>query len=68
MEKQNIPHEKNKKYRKAPDDTKKGSGVVSSMAETVQQQGRGWIASDILGSYTGTPEDGITPEQDPDDL
>ena len=63
-----MPDEKNKKYRKVTDSTKKGSAMVSSMTETVQQQGRGQIASDILGSYTGTPENGITPEQDPDDL
>lgn len=35
---------------------------------TLRQQGRGPIPSDVLGSYTGTPEDGEVPEQDADDL
>ncbi len=26
------------------------------------------IPSDVLGSYTGTPADGLVPEQDADDL
>ncbi len=37
-------------------------------SRTLQRQGRGEIESDILGSYTGTPEDGEVPEQDADDL
>lgn len=41
---------------------------IQDKAETLQQQGRGPIHSDILGSYTGTPEDGEVPEQDADDL
>ena len=37
-------------------------------ALTMQEQGRGEIPSDVLGSYTGTPEAGEIPEQDADDL
>lgn len=37
-------------------------------AEVLPQQGRGIIASDTQGSYTGSPEDGCYPEQDADDL
>ncbi len=37
-------------------------------SNTLQKQGRGKIPSDTQGSYTGTPEDGLIPEQDPDDL
>lgn len=37
-------------------------------AHELQKQGRGRISSDILGSYTGTPEKGKMPEQDADDL
>jgi hypothetical protein len=41
---------------------------VQDDAETMQQQGRGTIHSDILGSYTGTAENYEVPEQDADDL
>lgn len=37
-------------------------------AVTLQEQGRGDILSDVLGSYTGTAESGEQPEQDADDL
>lgn len=37
-------------------------------AETLRNQGRGDILSDVLGSYTGTAENGEEPEQDADDL
>lgn len=37
-------------------------------ADVMPQQGRGMIASDTQGSYTGTPEDGFRPVQDADDL
>lgn len=37
-------------------------------AATLRRQGRGEILSDILGSYTGSPEDGGVPSQDADDL
>ncbi len=37
-------------------------------AVTLQNQGRGDILSDVLGSYTGTAEHGEQPEQDADDL
>ena len=36
-------------------------------AQTLRRQSRS-VDSDILGSYTGTPADGETPEQDADDL
>lgn len=37
-------------------------------ANTLREQGRGDILSDVLGSYTGTAEHDERPEQDPDDL
>lgn len=37
-------------------------------AHILQEQGRGAIPSDVLGSYTGTPETGDRPDQDADDL
>ena len=37
-------------------------------ARTLRRQGRGEIRSDVLGSYTGSPDRGETPEQDADDL
>ena len=48
------------------DDKKKIN--IQNDAETLQNQGRGEIHSDILGSYTGTAEDNEIPEQDADDL
>ena len=44
------------------------SNRIQEEAETMQEQGRGPIHSDILGSYTGTPEDGEVPDQDADDI
>lgn len=44
------------------------SPKVRDDSRTLRQQGRGDIPSDVLGSYTGTPEDGGVPEQDADDL
>ena len=41
---------------------------VQNEAETLKKQGRGEIQSDVLGSYTGTADDGDVPEQDADDL
>lgn len=37
-------------------------------ADVLPRQGRGEISSDTQGSYTGTPEDGVQPVQDADDL
>lgn len=37
-------------------------------ADVLPRQGRGQISSDTQGSYTGTPEDGVQPVQDADDL
>lgn len=45
-----------------------GKALVQDDSRTLQEQGRGFIASDTLGSYTGTPEDGGRPVQDADDL
>lgn len=45
-----------------------GKALVRDDSLTLQEQGRGGIASDTLGSYTGTPEDGGRPVQDADDL
>lgn len=39
-----------------------------SCAHTLQQEGKGAIASDVQGSYTGTDMDGGQPVQDADDL
>lgn len=44
------------------------AGNVMDDARTMQEQGRGSILSDILGSYTGTGMGDEVPEQDPDDL
>ena len=41
---------------------------VMGDAETMREQGRGSIRSDVLGSYTGAPEQDLVPEQDADDL
>lgn len=37
-------------------------------AETMRRQGRGEIPSDVLGSYTGSPQRDEMPVQDADDL
>ncbi len=42
--------------------------VAEPSVKAIREQGRGAIASDVLGSYTGTPADGALPEQDADDL
>lgn len=42
--------------------------TVENAAHTLQNQGRGNILSDVLGSYTGTAQNNETPEQDADDL
>ena len=44
------------------------SGKVENSTNAMVEQGRGDILSDILGSYTGTAQDGEAPEQDADDL
>ncbi len=45
-----------------------GKALVGEDSRTLQEQGRGAIPSDVLGSYTGTGEDGDRPIQDADDL
>lgn len=42
--------------------------AVENSAHAMVEQGRGDILSDVLGSYTGTAQDGDVPEQDADDL
>ena len=41
---------------------------VQDVAGTLPEQGRADVLSDILGSYTGTAQNGDVPEQDADDL
>ena len=41
---------------------------AQNSTDTMAQQGRGEVHSDVLGSYTGTAEDDPVPEQDADDL
>ena len=45
-----------------------GQALVRDDSHTLREQGRGFILSDVLGSYTGTDEDGERPVQDADDL
>ena len=44
------------------------SNRVTAATNSMVTEGRGEILSDILGSYTGTAQDGEIPEQDADDL
>ncbi len=46
----------------------RASDPVTAAINSMVTEGRGEILSDILGSYTGTAQDGETPEQDADDL
>ena len=55
--------EKKKKPIKA-----RASDRVAAATNGMVTEGRGEILSDILGSYTGTSQDGEAPEQDADDL
>jgi len=48
-------------------DKKKNSTAVD-IAPEIHSKKRGGVVSDILGSYTGTSQDGGAPEQDADDL
>lgn len=41
---------------------------IITLAATIRKQNQGEIPSDLLGSYTGTGENGEKPEQDADDL
>ncbi len=45
-----------------------GLALDNQTNPVLPKQGRGRISSDVLGSYTGTPEDGGMPIQDADDL
>lgn len=49
-------------------DTPPRAQNVMDDARTMQEQGRGEILSDVLGSYTGTGKDDEVPEQDADDI
>ncbi len=44
------------------------SDTVTAATNSMVTEGRGEILSDILGSYTGNPQNDEVPEQDPDDL
>ncbi|HIW73709.1 MAG TPA: hypothetical protein H9684_05255 [Firmicutes bacterium] len=55
------------KRQKKPGAADRASRVRED-ARTLREQGRGDIPSDVLGSYTGTPDRGEVPEQDADDL
>jgi hypothetical protein len=41
---------------------------ISNLAQTMQNENKGSIPSDVLGSYTGITTDNTRPEQDADDL
>ncbi len=41
---------------------------IKSMAETMQNENKGPVPSDVLGSYTGMTADNTKPVQDADDL
>lgn len=56
------------KRGEAKNTRKRVSADIADDSRTLRRQGRGEIESDVLGSYTGTPEDGGVPEQDADDL
>ena len=47
---------------------KKQNASVKNVAQTLKQQGKGHIPSDVTGSYTGQSATGERPEQDADDL
>lgn len=44
------------------------ANAVENAVNSMTDEGRGEILSDVLGSYTGTAADGEMPEQDADDL
>ncbi len=51
------------------DETKKEAGHnINAMAATMPEMNQKQIPSDVLGSYTGTAEDGDAPTQDADDI
>lgn len=47
---------------------KKATSLAEQDARILQNQNKGAIPSDVLGSYTGTGEVDDVPEQDADDL
>lgn len=52
------PEKKQSEQKKQPSWKKRGVLAIISRQDN----------SDVLGSYTGTPKDGVTPVQDADDL
>lgn len=60
--------DKKKTVRVRPAGAVNATEAVRDDSHTFQEQGRGDILSDVLGSYTGSPERGEVPEQDADDL
>ena len=61
--------EENKKRRK---EREKKYGYmqqnIDGITEVFPKMNDGPILSDVLGSYTGSPDDGLQPTQDADDL
>jgi hypothetical protein len=53
-------HKSKSKEEKEPD--------ISKMASVLPNMNKSNIPADVLGSYTGTDEDGDQPTQDADDL
>ena len=47
---------------------KQQSDLVAEVTNGMRNNDHKTILSDILGSYTGNPQDGGKPEQDADDL
>jgi hypothetical protein len=41
---------------------------ICNLAQTIQDENKGPIPSDVLGSYTGMTTDDTSPVQDADDL
>ncbi|MCI8554579.1 MAG: hypothetical protein HFJ80_06510 [Clostridiales bacterium] len=64
MAKREKPHRYKVRLRTHP----LADEAAQKSASVMGKQGRGEIVSDVLGSYTGSPEDGLQPEQDADDL
>ena len=57
-----------KKEKNMSKSNKKTKNTTSSDLMEKMKGGKGNIKSDVLGSYTGNPEDGGVPQQDADDL
>lgn len=58
-------------FQLRPDEPKSQKEIdneIRIMAATLLNMNRGAIPTDVMGSYTGTAEDGEEPTQDADDL